>query len=123
MKIKKWWLFSVLGLTSIGTGIFLVEVLIEALGRYGIKGYLIFAIFLVTTIIYILYELNQRTQYKIADEVAAQIAEEYKYKFDLETLRTIKSDLAKHLKDKSFNEKLNLNIKGVLIKKKDIGQR
>lgn len=97
IKIKKWVIFSSLGLVSIGTGIFLFMVLIEALGAFGVRGYLLLGIFIVSVIFYIVYEMRVRRDYKIANEVVEEVASEYKEQLDPEELRTAKQELRKRL--------------------------
>lgn len=108
MKIKKRVFYGILGIISLSLGIFLCWVLLNALSKYGISGYLVFILFLITTILYISYELNIKSKNKIANEVVDQLYNEYSDKLDQAILEDTKTKLLKNLIDKTYNETWNL---------------
>ena len=76
MKIKKKYVFGALGVVAISLGVFLIEILLEALSQYGWYGYLVLTVFVLSTFFYVKYELFRRDSYKIAREVAEKVAKE-----------------------------------------------
>ena len=112
IRIKKWAVFGSLGLISISTGIFLFIVLIEALGKYGFRGYLALGIFIIRIVSYVAYERKVRQKYKIVDEAVEEVAREYEKKpvdlGSMTTIQDVKSELRNHLRSKVDNESFTL---------------
>lgn len=108
MKIKKGIIYGCLGLLSIGLGLFLFVELVKALGQYGLKGYVILGIFIVSLILYLGHEFDVKTRKKLADETSEQIISEYKEKFSQVELAELKKQLSQHLKSKIYDEKFNI---------------
>ena len=112
IRIKKWAVFGSLGLISISTGIFLFIVLIEALGKYGFRGYLALGIFTISLISYIAYDRSVKGKYKIVDEAVEEVAKEYEKKpvnlGSMTSIQDVKSELRSHLRSKADNESFTL---------------
>lgn len=104
MKIKKWVVVGIVGLTAIGTGFFLVTVLFEGLSKYGIKGYFFLVLFVVSLITYIRGQRGIGEKVKIAEQVAEKVSREYQGKIGNLNAESAKAELEKHLKNKIKNE-------------------
>lgn len=104
LKIKKRVIYEILGIIPLGLGLFLITVFFEGLNRYGIKGYTMLAIFLLSGYLYWQYEHRRKEKLKIVDEVAEKVASEYEDKFNYGELGKNKSDLREHLINKNNEE-------------------
>ncbi|KKS05081.1 MAG: hypothetical protein UU56_C0001G0048 [Candidatus Curtissbacteria bacterium GW2011_GWA2_41_24] len=114
MRIKKWIIFGIFGLTAIGTGAFLLTVLFEGLSKYGIKGYFFLVIFVISSITYFRGQRGIDEKAKIAEQVAEEVSREYQGKIGDMSAESAKAELEKHLKNKIENENYRVSFKNLL---------
>lgn len=109
MEIKKQLIYGFLGLISIGSGLFLLIELVKAIGSYGYVGYAILAIFLFSLVLYLRYELEVKSNEKLADKVTDQMISEYRNKFNLSEISELKKQLNQRLKRNVYEESYTLS--------------
>lgn len=100
IKIKKQTLLGICGLLSISLGFSLITDLLESVSSQGLRGYIFLGVFLISTVLFIVYLVELKERYKIVDEVVEEMREEYERKFGLSGLGDFSEELRIRLERK-----------------------
>lgn len=103
LKVKKIYIWGIIGIIAVCTGLILLSFLVEVLDKYGYRGYLILVVFLITSFLYIRYEKEKRSHSQTISEVSDIVSKDYKGKTGL-TLNEHKQLVEEHLLNKLDEE-------------------